>query len=90
MGEFTLKAFVANSLSPRVYMVGRSASAAEKIIEECKEINKDGIVHFLKADVSELGEVDRVCKEIITKEKKINLVVQTQGNLNLRGYDRMC
>lgn len=52
-------------------------------------MNKDGKVEFLKADVSELGEVDRVCKEIAKKEKSINLIVQTQGNLNMRGRDGM-
>lgn len=87
IGEFTLKAFVQNSVSPRVYFVGRSSSAAERIIQECKELNKDGKVEFLKADVSELKEVDRVCREILKKEGHLNLLVQTQGNLNLRGHD---
>ncbi|KFY32922.1 hypothetical protein V495_08597 [Pseudogymnoascus sp. VKM F-4514 (FW-929)] len=87
IGEYTAKAFVKNALSPRVYIVGRSESAAERIIKECKELNKDGKVEFLKADVSELGEVDRVCAEIAKKESHINLIVQTQGNMNLRGRD---
>ncbi|KAF4625754.1 hypothetical protein G7Y89_g12411 [Cudoniella acicularis] len=85
IGEFTLKAFVQNTISPRVYIVGRSAPAAERIIKECKELNKDGKVEFLKANVTELAEVDRVCKEIEKKEEKINLIVQTQGNLTLAG-----
>ncbi|TVY25261.1 Oxidoreductase [Lachnellula hyalina] len=85
IGEFTLKAFVQNTISPKVYIVGRSAPAAERIIEECKAINKDGNVEFLQANVTELSEVDRVCKEIEKKESKINLIVQTQGNLTLAG-----
>lgn len=76
-----------NTISPRVYIVGRNASAADRIIKECQALNKDGKVEFVKADVSELGEVDRVCKEIMKKEKHINLLVQSQGNLNLRGRD---
>ncbi|KAF8849452.1 hypothetical protein BDZ45DRAFT_235504 [Acephala macrosclerotiorum] len=87
IGEFTLKAFVKNTISPRVYLVGRNASAADRIIEECHGLNKDGKVEFIKADVTELAEVDRVCKEIQKKEKSINLLLQTQGNLNLRGRD---
>lgn len=59
--------------------------AADRIIKECGELNKEGKVEFLKADVSELKEVDRICKEIQKREKKINLIVQTQGNLNLNG-----
>lgn len=87
IGEYTAKAFVKNAFSPRVYIVGRSETAADRIIQECKELNKDGKVEFLKADVTELEEVDRVCKEIAKKEKHINLIVQSQGNLNLRGRD---
>jgi NADP-dependent 3-hydroxy acid dehydrogenase YdfG len=72
-------------VSPRVYLVGRNATAAERIIKECGELNKEGKVEFLRADVTELKEVDRVCKEIEKREKKINLIVQTQGNLSLNG-----
>lgn len=89
IGEFTLKAFVKNAVSPRVYLVGRNTSAAEQIIKDCEGLNKDGKVEFIKADVTELAEVDRVCKEIEKKEKSINLLVQSQGNLNLRGRDGM-
>ena len=87
VGEYTAKAFVKNTTSPRVYLVGRSSDAANRIIDECKALNQDGKVEFIKADVSELREVDRVCKEIESREKGINLIVQTQGNLNLRGRD---
>jgi NADP-dependent 3-hydroxy acid dehydrogenase YdfG len=87
IGEYTAKAFVKNAISPRVYIVGRSQSSADRIIGECKELNKDSKVEFLKADVTELAEVDKVCKEIMAKEKQINILVQSQGNLNLRGRD---
>ena len=87
IGEATAKAFIKNTVSPRVYLVGRSSEAAERIITECKALNKDGNVEFIKADVSELRDVDRVCKEIESREKSINLIVQTQGNLNMRNRD---
>ncbi|KAG0649116.1 Oxidoreductase andH [Hyphodiscus hymeniophilus] len=87
IGEYTAKAFVHNAISPRVYIVGRNQDAANRIIKECETANKDGKVEFIKADVSELSEVDRVCKEIAKKEKHLNLIFQTQGNLNLRGRD---
>lgn len=76
-----------HTVAPHVYIVGRNASEAERIIGECKTLNADGRVEFLKADVSELSEVDRICAEIKKKESELNLVVQTQGNLNLRGRD---
>jgi NAD(P)-dependent dehydrogenase (short-subunit alcohol dehydrogenase family) len=87
IGEYTAKAFVKNTNAPHVYIVGRSASAAERIVNECKTLNPDGVVEFLKADVSELRDVDRICAEIKKKESRINLLVQSQGNLNLRGRD---
>jgi hypothetical protein len=87
IGEYTAKAFVKNTNSPHVYIVGRNASAAERIINECKTLNPDGVVEFLKADVSELRDVDRICAEIKKKESRINLLMQTQGNLTLRGRD---
>ncbi|KAG4435603.1 hypothetical protein IFR05_008912 [Cadophora sp. M221] len=87
IGEFTLKAFVKHTDSPRVYLVGRSETAAERIIKECEGLNKSGKVEFIKADVSELAEVDRACKVIQQKEKNINLIFQTQGNANMRGRD---
>lgn len=79
---------MSNTISPRVYIVGRSLPAAERIIAECKTLNESGKVEFLKADVSELAEVDRVCGEIKRREGKegrINLLVQSQGNLTLAG-----
>ena len=76
-----------NTVSPKLYIVGRNVSAAERIIGECKTLNADSSVEFLKGDVSELREVDRICTEIKKKETKLNLIVQTQGNLNLRGRD---
>ncbi|CZT43558.1 uncharacterized protein RSE6_03619 [Rhynchosporium secalis] len=87
VGEFTLKAFVKHSDSPRVYLVGRSETAAGRIIKECEGLNRDGKVEFIKADVSELAEVDRACKVIQQKEKTINLLFQTPGNSNMRGRD---
>ena len=50
-------------------------------------MNKESKVEFLKGDMTELAEVDRICKEITSKEKRVNLLVQSQGNLNLRGRD---
>ncbi|KAH7384988.1 hypothetical protein BKA64DRAFT_681908 [Cadophora sp. MPI-SDFR-AT-0126] len=87
IGEFTLKAFVKHSDSPRVYLVGRSETAADRIMKECEGLNKDANISFIKADVSELAEVDRACKAIQEKEKSINLIFQTPGNGNLRGRD---
>jgi NAD(P)-dependent dehydrogenase (short-subunit alcohol dehydrogenase family) len=87
IGEYTAKAFVQNSAAPHVYIVGRNAAGAERIIHECAALNADAHVEFLQADVTELREVDRVCEEIGKRENYVNLLVQSQGNLTLRGRD---
>ena len=87
IGEAVAKAFVHKTISPHVYLVGRSDAAANRIIGECSKLNKDAKVEFIKANVSELAEVDRVCKKIANREEHLNLIVQSQGNLALRGRD---
>jgi len=87
IGEATLKSFIQHTDSPTAYVVGRSETAASRIISECSTLNKDAKVAFIKANVSELREVDRVCNDVLSREKHLNLLVQTQGNLNFRGRD---
>jgi NADP-dependent 3-hydroxy acid dehydrogenase YdfG len=87
IGEYTAKAFVKNAVSPHVYIVGRNQDAANRIIKECEALNKDGKIEFIKADVSQLSDVDHICEKIIDKEKRVNLLFQSQGNLNFRGRD---
>ena len=70
-----------------MYVVGRNADAAARLIDECKASNPDGKINFLKADLTELREVDRVCAEIRSREKVLNVLVQTQGNMSLKGRD---
>lgn len=89
IGEATLKAFVKYAFAPRVYIIGRSQDAADRIIEECKKLNGQSSLIFHQADVTELLVVNRVCDWIKSKEPCINLLVQSQGNLNMRGRDGM-
>jgi NAD(P)-dependent dehydrogenase (short-subunit alcohol dehydrogenase family) len=81
VGEYTLKAFAKYVTKPRVYIIGRSQEAANRIVKECKELNQEGIFDFIKADVSLLKSVDDVCDQITNKEKKINILFQTQGTM---------
>ncbi|OWP03517.1 hypothetical protein B2J93_7535 [Marssonina coronariae] len=85
IGEFTLEAFAQHTVSPRRYLVGRSETAADRVIKECEGLNKNGKVEFVRADVSELAEVDRAGKEIQAREENINLIFQTPGHMNIRG-----
>jgi len=74
IGEITLKKFVQYARQPRAYIVGRSQSAADRIIASCKELNREGSFFFLKADVSLIRSVDEVCAVIKSREKAINIL----------------
>lgn len=81
IGEYTLKAFAKHVKQPRIYFVGRSQEAADRITEELKALNADGEYVFMKSDVSLIRNVDSVCEEIKRKEKAINVLCLSQGTL---------
>ncbi|KAJ3045694.1 hypothetical protein HDV00_007820 [Rhizophlyctis rosea] len=81
IGEYTVKAFVRRVSEPRLYLLGRSQEAADRIISECKVINPKGEYFFLKVDASLIRSVDEVSKEIVAREKYVNLVVLSTGTL---------
>ena len=81
VGEYTVKAFAKYAPKPRAYIVGRSQKAADRIIEECKQLNSGGQFEFIQADVSLLKAVDDVCRQIKNKEMTINILFETQGTM---------
>ncbi|PPR06435.1 hypothetical protein CVT26_006474 [Gymnopilus dilepis] len=80
IGELTLKKFAKYAVKPRVYFIGRSQEAGDRILAECQELNKEGIFQFIQADVSLLSAVDDVSQKIREKEKVINLLFLTAGS----------
>ena len=83
IGEYTLKNFAQHAKKPRIYLVGRSQDAASRIISECTKLNPNGQYIFIQSDVSLLKNVIPVCEQILSKEKCINLLFQTQGGLQM-------
>jgi NAD(P)-dependent dehydrogenase (short-subunit alcohol dehydrogenase family) len=81
IGEYTLKCFARRASSPRVYIIGRSQSAADRILNECKILNSNGTFEFIRADVGLLKEVDDACRQIREKEESVNILFMTQGSL---------
>lgn len=80
IGEYSLKEFARHARQPRVYFVGRSQEAGDRIAAECRQLNSEGEFIFIKADVSLLKNVDDVCRNIASKEKRINLLFLTCGS----------
>ncbi|KAJ6015999.1 hypothetical protein N7540_010590 [Penicillium herquei] len=87
IGESTARAFVRNTDSSRVYLVGRNETQASKIIEELRQLNPDGQISFVKCDATRLHSVDDACKSIQEKEEKVNLLFMTVGTMTTKGRD---
>lgn len=81
IGETSMKQFAKQTLKPRIYFVGRSQEAGDRITGECKALNSEGQYTFIKADVSLLKIVDEVCREVRSKEQAVNLLFLSQGTL---------
>lgn len=81
IGETSLKQFAKHARQPRVYFVGRSQEAGDRIVAECKALNSEGEYTFLKADTSLICTVDDVCREIKSRERTVNLLFLSTGSL---------
>src|ERR1700733_14471143 len=69
IGETTLKQFAKHTRRPRVYFVGRSQKAGDRIAAECTALNSEGQYIFIKADTSLIHTVDDTCRDVKSKEK---------------------
>lgn len=87
IGEATARAFVRDTLSSRVYLVGRNETQGSKIIEELRQVNPEGEISFIKCDAARLQSVDEACKTIQEKEDKVNLLFLSAGMLTTKGRD---
>ena len=90
IGEATARAFVRETESSRVFLVGRNETQASKIIEELRQINPDGQISFVKCEAARLHSVDEACKSIQEKEEKVNLLFMTAGMMTTKGRDGIC
>lgn len=85
VGETTLKQFVKYAPpSSRVYNIGRSQESADRIGNECQDLNGRVKYEFIKADTSLLGNIDQVCRKVKSKERSINLLFLTMGTLDFQ------
>lgn len=85
VGETTLKQFVKHAPpNSRVYNIGRSQEAADRVGNQCQDLNGRVNYEFIKADTSLLENVDLICRTIKSKEKTINLLFLTMGTLDFK------
>ncbi|EPE30048.1 NAD(P)-binding Rossmann-fold containing protein [Glarea lozoyensis ATCC 20868] len=82
IGEYAMKAFAQQTIQPKIYFVGRSQTAADRIIAEATQLNSSGEYIFIKSNVALLKNVEEVCRQIKAKEQSVNLLFQTQGTMS--------
>ncbi|KAI1034680.1 hypothetical protein LB504_004740 [Fusarium proliferatum] len=84
IGETALKAFTKYTTQPKIYYIGRSQEAGDRLKIELKELNPEGEYVFIKKDMSLLKNVDEVCRDIKSKETVLNvLFLNTEEGLPL-------
>ncbi|SCV46054.1 uncharacterized protein FFB14_09011 [Fusarium fujikuroi] len=84
IGETALKAFAKYTTQPKIYYIGRSQEAGDRLQIELKELNPEGEYVFIKKDMSLLKNVDEVCRDIKSKETVLNvLFLNTEEGLPL-------
>ncbi|KAH8654418.1 hypothetical protein BGZ60DRAFT_495872 [Tricladium varicosporioides] len=79
IGEISLKKFAEYTNEPRIYFVGRSQDAADRIVTQCKVLNPSGEYIFVQSDISLISNVDRVCQHIGGNEQSIDLLFLSAG-----------
>ena len=85
IGMGTLKQFAKNAYKPEVYIIGRSKSASQPLLDELSSSNPQGRFVFLETQISLIKNVDRVCEEIKARVKKVDILFVTPGYLSFEG-----
>lgn len=83
IGRACLVQFAQLTASPRIYFVGRSQQAANEILQNLRQTNPEGKYTFIRADVSLLRNVDKVCEQIRAEEESVNVLFLSQGTLDV-------
>ena len=64
VGETTVRQFAKYAAQPRVYIVGRSQEAGERVVAECQALNPEGTFVFLQRETSLMRKVDERKKSL--------------------------
>lgn len=88
IGMGTLKQFAKQISSPKIYIVGRSKSAATPLLKELGCLNSKGTYIFQETEVSLLKNVDKVCNEIKAHEEKVDLLFMSPAYITLEVRNR--
>jgi hypothetical protein len=81
IGLGTLKQYAKYAQGGKAYIIGRSKSAAQPLLDELKESNPTGTFEFIETEISLIKNVDLACDQIKTKEKKVDILFMSPGFL---------
>ncbi|CAN8098026.1 unnamed protein product [Discula destructiva] len=84
IGEIALQNFAQHTTKPRIYIVGRSEEACDRLGIDLKKVNPGGEYIFIRSDISLIRNVDDVCAKIKSRETAINVLFMSQGTLNMK------
>jgi NADP-dependent 3-hydroxy acid dehydrogenase YdfG len=79
IGEATVKELVKCAVRPKIYVIGRSQEAANRILSHCRSVNPEGEYLFIRTSFDLLKNVAELVDEIRSKEDKINILVHSAG-----------
>jgi NAD(P)-dependent dehydrogenase (short-subunit alcohol dehydrogenase family) len=90
-GKITLAELVRLKTSAKIYVIGRSETAAStsQFLDGLREVNPSANLIFVQAQISLLSEVKRVCEEIRAAESKLDLLFMTPGYAPMGGRNSM-
>jgi NAD(P)-dependent dehydrogenase (short-subunit alcohol dehydrogenase family) len=90
IGLATVKHLAAAAVKPTIYILGRSKSSASPLLDELAKINPQATVNFIETEISLIKNIDKACEEIVSKEKKVDLLFLSPGGVSLGGRDGKC
>lgn len=92
IGQATLKQFIVATKhkSPRVYVVGRSASAVYQQLADLRQLNPSATIEFVEQDVSLVRNVDPAVNQIKQRETKVDLLFLSVGFVSVQGRIGTC
>lgn len=80
IGEHTAYEFAKVTVSPTLYIAGRSAERGAQVEANIKKLNPDAKVHFLQHDLIYIEQAQRLANIVRNNEDKVNLISVSQGN----------
>ncbi|KAH7025114.1 uncharacterized protein B0I36DRAFT_387476 [Microdochium trichocladiopsis] len=85
IGKATLQKLVAVGTEIKVYVIGRNGPTHAGFLDELRASNSKAEIVWLEGQVSLLSETRRLCDEIKSKEKSLDLLFMSAGYVPLGG-----